>query len=311
MTLTIGVDVGGTTIKAGLVDAEGRVLGGRAVPTPGDRDQLYRAIHALVDDLRTPVPGPSRSETVVPEVSAVGAAVAGFVAADRRHVLFAPHLPWRDEPVAERLAELLELPVLLEHDANAAAVAEHRHGAGRGVGVLVLVALGTGIGGALLIDGRVFRGAHGVAPELGHLCVEPGGRACPCGGRGCWERYCGGSALSLDARELGLGPLTGLEVARAAVEGDRLAAQVFSRLSTRLVDGLALVADVFDPEVIVIGGAVAGSAGLFLADARNRLNTMITGAGHRTPPRLVTAELSVEAGVIGAAVLARESHRAA
>ena len=135
-------------------------------------------------------------------VGAVGLAIAGFVDPDRRTVAFGAHLPWRDDPVAERLAARLDLPVVIEHDANAAGLAEHRVGAAAGASVAVLVALGTGIGAALLVDGAVFRGAHGVAPELGHLTVVRGGRPCPCGKRGCLERYCSGTALGRSAEEL-------------------------------------------------------------------------------------------------------------
>ncbi|MCA1671846.1 MAG: ROK family protein, partial [Actinobacteria bacterium] len=154
--LTIGVDVGGTSVRAGLVDAKGSVLDVRRAATPSGEHALEDVIVAVVTELIAVHRG----------VRGIGLAVAGFVSSDRRQVGFAPHLPWRGAPVAERIEPRVGLPVLLEHDANAAAVAEHRYGVTlSGVGLLVV--LGTGIGGALMIDGELFRGAHGVAPELG------------------------------------------------------------------------------------------------------------------------------------------------
>ncbi|MEU5692644.1 ROK family glucokinase [Actinosynnema sp. NPDC020468] len=309
--LTVGVDVGGTSVRAGVVDSRGAVLDTARAATPSGEEALEEVIAATVTELA------SRHD-----VSAVGLAVAGFVASDRRTVHFAPHLAWRQAPVADRIAKRTGLPVVLEHDANAAALAEHRFGAARGARVAVLVAIGTGIGGALLIDGEIFRGAHGVAPELGHLRLVPDGRPCPCGKSGCWERYCSGTALSTTAVELlarnpGTSTLltreatrdprsiTGRRVAAAAREGDRIACRALSDLARWLGDGLALVADVYDPEVIVVGGGVSGSAPLFLDEARERYATVVTGAGHRPLARIRTAHLADDAGLVGAATLAR------
>ncbi|GAA1348074.1 ROK family protein [Saccharothrix algeriensis] len=310
--LTVGVDVGGTSVRAGVVDADGAVLDTARVATPSGEGSLEEAIGAVVAEL-----------AARHRVAAVGLAVAGFVATDRRTVLFAPHLAWRRAPVAERIAQRVGLPVVLEHDANAAALAEHRFGAARGARVATLVAIGTGIGGALLLDGEVFRGAHGVAPELGHLRLVPEGRPCPCGKHGCWERYCSGTALTATAVELlashpgasGLlareaagdsRAVTGRRVAAAARDGDPLAQLAMSDLARWLGEGLALVADVYDPEVVVIGGGVADSAPLFLDEARERYAAVVTGAGHRPLSRIRTAQLGDDAGIVGVATLARE-----
>ncbi|AXX28713.1 putative sugar kinase [Actinosynnema pretiosum subsp. pretiosum] len=310
--LTIGIDVGGTSVRAGVVDADGAVLDTTRTATPGDERALEEAIGGAVHELA------ERHE-----VAAVGLAVAGFVASDRRTVMFAPHLAWRHAPVAERISERVGMPVVLEHDANAAALAEHRFGAARGAGVAVLVAVGTGIGGALLIDGEVFRGAHGVAPELGHLRLVPDGRPCPCGKNGCWERYCSGTALSSTAVELlakhpGVSTvlareargdaraITGRRVAGAARDGDPLAQRAVADLARWLGEGLALVADVYDPEVVVVGGGVSESATLFLDDAREHYASVVTGAGHRPLARIRTAQLGDDAGLVGVATLARD-----
>ncbi|GAA4417050.1 ROK family protein [Actinokineospora soli] len=311
---TIGVDVGGTSVRAGVVDERGQVLDTARGHTPPDERALEDVICSVVGALAARHP-----------VSAVGLAVAGFVASDRRTVLFAPHLPWRDAPVADRIAGRLGIPVVLEHDANAAAVGEHRHGALRGARVGLLVALGTGIGGALLLDGTVFRGAHGVAPELGHLRLVPNGRPCGCGKSGCWERYCSGTALAATAldlmattpadapllsREVSTDPgaLTGRKVAAAAREGDPVAQRAIADLAHWLGEGLALTADVYDPEVIVIGGGVSDSAELFLDAARDHYARTLTGAGHRPLARIRPAQLGDDAGLVGAAALAAELH---
>jgi glucokinase len=313
--LTIGVDVGGTSAKAGLVDADGTLLVTRVAPTPRAAGELDETVAGLVEQLA------AHARTGGGEVTAVGLAVAGFVDPDRRSVSFGAHLPWRDEPVVDRMSERLGLPVTLEHDANAAGLAEHRVGAAVGARVAVLVALGTGVGAALLVDGTVFRGAYGVAPELGHLVLVPDGRPCPCGKRGCFERYCSGTALGTGADELvsagedfstlrapwerGL-PLTGRDVAQAAEAGDRLARRVVAEFASWLGRGLALVADVFDPDVVVIGGEVSASAGLYLDDAVRTYGEELTGRGHRRLAQVRPAVLGGDAGVIGAALDARE-----
>ncbi|UYP17484.1 ROK family protein [Rhodococcus sp. Z13] len=306
----IGIDVGGTSIRAAAVDADGLVVDSARTQTPASAGALEDALHRLVDHLR------ARNDVV-----AVGLAVAGFLTEDRTRVRFAPHLAWVDTPLAATLTARFGLPVVLEHDANAAAWAEYRFGAAAGSRVTVMITLGTGIGAALLLDGRIFRGAHGVAPELGHLQVVPDGRPCACGKRGCWETYCSGTGLVDTAVELlaadpgrsvlaadvdtDPGSLTGRRIAGAAQDGDPVAVAAFADFARSLGLGLALVADVYDPELVVIGGGVSGSAPLFLDDARERYAAAVTGAGHRPLARVRVAQLGDAAGLIGAADLAR------
>lgn len=309
----VGLDVGGTSVRAAVVDERGSVLDTARSGTPSDENALEDAISRVIDELR------NRHD----EVGAVGLAVAGFVASDRETVLFAPHLAWRAARVTERITKRVGLPVTLEHDANAAALGEHRFGALRGARVAALVAIGTGIGAGLLLDGEIYRGAHGVAPELGHLTVVPGGRACPCGKYGCWERYCSGTALAATAIELlarhpgqstvlardtaeDPGAITGRRVARAARDGDPIAQRAMAELAKWLGEGIALIADVFDPEIVVIGGGVSGSSTLFLDEAREHYAGAITGARHRPLARIRTAQLGDDAAMVGAAALALE-----
>jgi len=249
----------------------------------------------------------------------VGLAVAGFVSRDRQRVMFAPHLAWRDADVPARISDRVQLPVTMDHDVNSAAWAEHTHGASAGADIALLIALGTGIGAGFIVNGEIYRGAYGVAPELGHLTVVPNGRPCPCGKRGCWERYCSGTALAETARELmttGDAPIlrqlsggdpfaiTGTMVAIAATEGDPAALAAMDELGHWLAMGLALVTDVLDPEVIVVGGGVASAAGMFLPLAVSEFAGLITGAGHRPLPRIELARFGDRAGIIGAALLA-------
>jgi glucokinase len=291
-----------------VIDSEGEIHASLRDATPHTERETEDILVNLITKLAGTQP-----------ISAVGLAVAGFVSQDRRRVMFAPHLAWRDADVPERISARVQLPVVMDHDVNSAAWAEFARGASAGSQISLLVALGTGIGAGLIIDGEIYRGAHGVAPELGHLTVVPGGRPCACGKRGCWERYCSGTALAETARELMAGgdapilrqlsgadpaALTGTMVAIAATEGDPVALAAMDELGRWLAQGLALVTDVLDPEVIVVGGGVASAAGMFLPLAVSEFAGLITGAGHRPVPRVELARFGDRAGIIGAALLA-------
>ena len=310
--LTIGIDIGGTNLRAAVVDDNGQVLDVEQLPTPPSSEALEMAVVAVVDKLRARHAG----------VAAVGLAVAGFVDEDQQLVRFAPHLPWRETPVKHIMSRALELPVILEHDANSAAWGDHQFGAARDAKNWVLLALGTGIGGAIMMNGEIYRGAFGVAPEFGHLTVVPNGRSCPCGKRGCLERYCSGSALPLTAQDLiargqfphsrlaqdfGKCPeeITGRAVVRMAREGDELAQAVIKDMGTWLGRGLAMIQDVLDPELIVVAGGVAVDADLLLNYAQDVMGKTIVGAGSRPVARVAVAELGSQAGMIGVAKLAR------
>ena len=188
----VGVDIGGTKVLAGVVDRAGVVLARARRVTPH-----RSSVPAVVEDTIVEAVDELRA---MYDVDAVGVGAAGFV--DRAGtVLFAPHLSWRGEPLQDVLTRRLGLPVVVDNDANAAAHAETRFGAARGKRQAVCVTLGTGIGGAIVVDGRVIRGAHGLAGEFGHMQVVPDGRLCECGQVGCWEQYCSGKALARAAAE--------------------------------------------------------------------------------------------------------------
>lgn len=299
--LTIGFDIGGTNLRAAAIDADGEIVDSVSVPTAKVATQLEDDIARAVEDL-----------SAQHEISAVGLALAGFLDPECETVRFAPHLPWRDAPVRELLSKRIGLPVRLEHDANSAAWGEWRFGAGRGAKDWVFFAVGTGIGATLMTEDKIYRGAFGTAPEFGHLTVVPGGRECSCGKRGCLERYASGTALPDTCEELRPqyetklpANATGVQITQAAREGDPLGVAVMENFGTWLGQGLSIVADVLDPELIVVGGGVATDADLYLERARENMAQQIVGAGHRPLARVATAELSSAAGMIGVADLAR------
>ncbi|MGZ5403523.1 MAG: ROK family protein [Nocardioides sp.] len=313
----VGVDVGGTKVLAGVVEGDGTVHHLTRGTTPG---RLSRP-EAVEETLAAVV---ARAADGRP-IAAVGVAAAGFVDVSGSRVMFAPHLPWRGEDVRARLSARIGAPVLLDNDATCAAHAEATYGAGRAVGgttpSMVLVTLGTGIGGALVVNGRVWRGANGMAGEFGHMQVVPDGAPCECGRRGCWEQYSSGSALVRDARSrLGAEPtvlselcdgdparLTGPMVTAAAADGDLVARAAFTRIGEWLGVGLANLVAALDPTLIVVGGGVSEAGDRLLEPAREALGRSLVGAGHRVVPPVVRAVLGAEAGLIGAASLARDA----
>jgi len=312
LTLAIGVDVGGTKVAAGVVDEDGRIIAKLKRSTPAASPPLTeRAIADVVTEL---LDGH--------EVTAIGLGAAGFVDAARATMLFAPNLAWRDEPLKQRVEERLGRAVVVENDANASAWAEARFGAARGYRDVMLVAVGTGIGAAIIIDGALYRGRWGIAGEPGHVRVVPDGRLCGCGNRGCWEQYASGNALVAEAREfatrtpkgamrllqLGGGVpegISGPEITQAATEGDPAALRCFQTVGGWLGQGLADLAAVLDPACFVIGGGVSEAGDLLLDPARATFERALTGRGHRPFAEIRAAQLGENAGIVGAADLAR------
>ncbi|QGF23425.1 ROK family glucokinase [Raineyella fluvialis] len=311
-SLTIGVDIGGTKIAAGVVTASGQIWARTMRATdPADPDQIEAAVADAVAEL----------VAQYPEVTAVGAAAAGFVGPDRTTMLFAPNIAWRNHPLGARLAERIGLPVVIENDANAAAWAEYRFGNGRGAANMVMLTLGTGLGGAVICDGHLVRGAFGAAAELGHMTIVPDGHYCGCGQEGCWEAYSSGTALAKLARNVAVAdpegarpmlaiadgePLTGAHVTAAARQGDPVATGLLVRFGRYLGLGVATLAAVVDPGLVVVGGGIAAAAGdLILPAAREGFLAKLSGRGFRGELDIVTAALANDAGLIGAADSAR------
>jgi glucokinase len=317
MTLAIGVDVGGTKVAAGVVDEQGRILAKLKRSTPAASPaRTEQAIADVVTELLAQVPPD--------QITAIGLGAAGFVDSARATMLFAPNLAWRDEPLKQRVEERLGREVVVENDANASAWAEARFGAARGYRDVMLVAVGTGIGASIIIGGELYRGRWGIAGEPGHVRVVPDGRLCGCGNRGCWEQYSSGNALVAEAREfarrtpegamrllqLGGGRpegISGPEITQAATEGDPAAIRCFQTVGGWLGQGLADLAAILDPACFVIGGGVSEAGDLLLDPARAAFERALTGRGYRPYAEIKVAQLGQDAGIVGAADLARHT----
>lgn len=311
MGLAVGIDVGGTKIAGGVVDERGRILATARRESPAtDTEAIERNIGDLVAELRADH-----------AVEAVGVGAAGFVDSARSTVMFAPNLAWRDEPLRADLEKLINLPVVIENDANAAAWGEFTFGAGEDVEDTLLVTVGTGVGGGIVLNGQLHRGAFGVAAEIGHMRVVPDGRICGCGNKGCWEQYASGTALVRDTREQahegsliarslvdragGVERIDGPLITEAAREGDSFAREQLAVLGRWLGEGIASLTAILDPAVVVIGGGVSEAGDLLLEPIRAHYRANLTGRHYRPELQVRAALLGNKAGMIGAADLAR------
>lgn len=310
----IGVDIGGTKIAAGVVDEDGTILAKAKRKTEArDAAGIDRDVADLVTQLAADH-----------EIGAVGVAAAGFIGSDRATALFGANIAWREYPLRDRISALIggDVRVVVENDANAAGWAEFRFGVGRDVDDMLLLTVGTGLGGAVVVGGRLVRGAWGVAAEVGHLRVVPQGHQCGCGLHGCWEQYASGSALVREARaaaqahpqhaarliELAGGradKITGPQVTQAAKEGDGLAVSLLAELGRWIGEGSASVAALLDPALVVIGGGVGAAGDLLLQPARAAFVGQLSGQGYRPEARIELAAMGNDAGIVGAADLAR------
>lgn len=313
MTLTIGVDVGGTKVAAGVVDDTGTVLVQTRRDTPAD--DVGKTCDVIVEVIRELAEGRA--------VEGVGIGAAGWIDASRSTVLFAPNLAWRDEPLREFVNGATDLPVIVENDANVAAWAEFRYGAARDAeDSMVMFTIGTGVGGGIVLGGELVRGAHGIAAELGHMLSVPDGHQCGCGRLGCIEQYASGSALVRFARAAArqephraaallanaggdVDAITGRMVTVAARDGDPVSTEAFAQVGHWLGSGLADLAQILDPQVLVVGGGVVEAGDLLLGPARSAYTEALAQRGRLPVAQVCPAKLGNDAGLIGAADLAR------
>ena len=312
----VGLDLGGTKILSVCVDRDMNVAGQDYRPTEADRgpdaviDRMAASARAAAGDRR---------------ILAVGVSAPGPIRTFEGVVTTPPNLPgWRDVPVARLISERMGLPAWVENDVNSGALAEHRLGAGRGAQHLVMIAPGTGIGGGLILDGKLYRGASGGAGEVGHIQIDPRGPLCACGRSGCLEALASGSALDEQARAIAQAEPEGI-VARlsaqeheepdarildmAAQQGDEMAISAIMQAGLYFGSGLTSLINIFNPEVIVIGGSLRKSA-LYLQSALS-VAKLQAFPQHAADVRIVEAELGDDAPAMGAAIIAWENLEAA
>ncbi len=311
--LTIGVDVGGTKVLGGLVDKDGKVIATARKDTP---HQGGRALTQTIADI-------AKELMQSHDVLAVGVSAAGFVSSDRQTMLATPNIAdWNGVDLDSELTKLINKPVVIENDANAAAWGEAKFGAGRNRNHMILLTIGTGLGGGIVFNGALVRGAFGIAAEFGHMRVVPDGHLCGCGARGCFEQYASGKALLRHAREaISASPdmarnllsrangsiegLTGADITQAAKEGDPVALAAFNTTAEWLGAGIASLSVLLDPDCVVIGGGVIDAGEILLAPLRRALVRYMPFAGKHPCPEIIAAQLGNQAGLVGVADLAR------
>ena len=309
----IGIDIGGTKVLGGVVTGTGEILATARRDTPREGGRaLTEAIANVATELAQQYP-----------VDSIGVSAAGFISSDRQTMLATPNISnWNGVNLVAELTEILDKKIALENDANAAAWGEFKFGAGRGRNDLMMLTLGTGVGGGLILDGSVFRGAFGIGAELGHIRIVPEGHLCGCGIRGCLEQYASGSALMRHAREAidaspllarnlldrGDGTIEGLRgnhITEAARDGDPVAIAAFNTMATYLGAGIASLSAVIDPSCVVLGGGVIDAGELFLGPTRDAALRLIPFSGKHPYPEIVAAVLGNHAGLVGVADLSR------
>jgi glucokinase len=305
----IGLDVGGTKVAGLLVDEDGKVLARGSSETPAaDAEAIMSTIFLVAEELR----GSGQP-------AAIGVGAAGMVDFAAGTMRWAPNLAWSELPIRDLVSEQIDLPCVVDNDANAAAWGEYKFGAARGYRHVLTVTVGTGIGGGIVADGALYRGAHGFAAEIGHVIVEPGGPQCGCGNRGCWEQVASGHALdrlgrlavetrpeSLIARLAEGHEATGRDVAEAAKQGDSVATNIFAQVGQRLGEGIAGLVNILDPEAVVVGGGVAEVGDVLMGPARSAFRASVEAPDHRPEVPFLQAALGNDAGAVGAAALALE-----
>jgi len=313
MTYTIGIDVGGTKVLGGVVDEDGKVIATARKDTPRQGGSaLTQTIADIAQELMQKH-----------AVESVGVSAAGFVSSDRKTMLATPNIAdWNGVNLDQELTKLIGLNVIIENDANAAAWGEAKFGAGRNQAHMMMLTVGTGIGGGVVVNGALYRGAFGIAAEFGHMRVVPDGHLCGCGARGCFEQYASGNALLRHAREaISASPeiarnllsrgdgtvegLTGKAITDAARDGDPVALAAFNTTGQWLGAGIATLSVILDPASVVIGGGVIDAGEILLKPTREALERTMPFAGKHPYPQIIAAELGNEAGLVGVADLAR------
>lgn len=301
----IGVDIGGTKISAALLSLNGKFELQETWPTHAETgsEGVFQQLVAIIRYLL------SQAGTETSAIKIIGIACAGLIDARSGIILTSPNLPWTSFPLRQRVEVEIGIPVFVMNDANAAALGEHVYGVGKGMNDLIYITVSTGIGGGLILGGRLYAGFQGLGGEVGHMTIEPGGPLCTCGNRGCWEALSSGWAMAREARyglaqgipsplgEIGK-TITAEDVYKAAMEGDGLAQSVIQRAAHYLGVGLANLVNLFNPQLIIIGGGVAKMGQLLLSPAEAEMKQRAF-APSVASVRLCPASLGARAGLYG------------
>jgi glucokinase len=308
--LTIGIDIGGTKISAGVVDSSGNLIDSSKCSTPaeGGKDLISSVVN-LVKELNKKY-----------EIKGIGISIAALISSDYGTIVGAPNIANLSKlNFANEIKEEFKLPIIIENDANSAMWAEFKFGNAKGLNPVMFFIIGTGVGGGLVIDGKLFKGANGIGAEFGHMCVVPNGLLCGCGAKGCIEQYASGGALIRYANEallanpdkseevlsFGEGKLSGTALTKAAKAGNELALAAFSKQADWLGLACASYSLIIDPQAIIIGGGVVDAGELFLAPVRAAMRKYMPFAESHVPPKIIAAKFGNDAGLIGAADLVR------
>ncbi len=308
--LTIGIDIGGTKISAGVVDSSGNLIDSSKCSTPaeGGKDLISSVVN-LVKELNKKY-----------EIKGIGISIAALISSDYGTIVGAPNIANLSKlNFANEIKEEFKLPIIIENDANSAMWAEFKFGSAKGLNPVMFFIIGTGVGGGLVIDGKLFKGANGIGAEFGHMCVVPNGLLCGCGAKGCIEQYASGGALIRYANEallanpdkseevlsFGEGKLSGTALTKAAKAGNELALAAFSKQADWLGLACASYSLIIDPQAIIIGGGVVDAGELFLAPVRAAMRKYMPFAESHVPPKIIAAKFGNDAGLIGAADLVR------
>jgi len=308
--LTIGIDIGGTKISSGVVDSSGNLIDSSKCSTPaeGGKDLISSVVN-LVKELNKKH-----------EIKGIGISIAALISSDYGTIVGAPNIANLSKlNFVNEIKEEFKLPIIVENDANAAMWAEFKFGNAKGLNPVMFFIIGTGVGGGLVIDGKLFKGANGIGAEFGHMCVVPNGLLCGCGAKGCIEQYASGGALIRYANEallanpdkseevlsFGEGKLSGTALTKAAKAGNELALAAFSKQADWLGLACASYSLIIDPQAIIIGGGVVDAGELFLAPVRAAMRKYMPFAESHVPPKIIAAKFGNDAGLIGAADLVR------
>lgn len=304
----IGVDLGGTNLRSAIITPVGDILDRLKEPTKASEGHA-RVIARLIGNIASQR---ARAQERGLEVQAIGVGAPGVIRAPNGVVVRSPNFPdWDNLPLRQELESAVGLPVLIENDANAAALGEQWLGVGRGIKSMIFLTLGTGVGGGIVLDGRIWQGADGMAGEVGHMTIRPEGRSCGCGNRGCLEMYASSRGIVMSYQEAlaavqhpsEAGVLTSAAIYQAARDGQPAALAVMQEMGRSLGIGIASLINIFNPEMVVIGGGVKDAWPLFIEAARDEVRKRaFEYPACRT--RIVPSVLGDDAGMVGAAAAA-------